>query len=554
MKIRGSILLRWLGLNWLLSLGFVIALGSTGCSSFLAGQAMKNYPVKVKPVDGMAAPTRYQEDFLYLKTLGEEVVPLADRIFPPDERAAMEREILQDLGQFECTHETFLLSIRRYLAAFNNSHARIIYNPKLIHFTGFYPFRIHYVSNDLYLADIALEYQSSLIGQRITAINGQSISEVEQKLSSFTSAENPWARRTSLGPFGYSRPDLYRIAGLSSSATNDLKLEFAGHPPVSIAPKWKGELQWHGVSHPPHPITARSEHQYDFRIFPEQNYAYLQFNACFDKTAILDGLEMVRPWVRPLVRAWLGFQFRRKKPANVLRGIYDPERPVFKDYLASSIRDISRLGITNLVIDLRRNAGGEGELIYQLLYHLTHRNDLRDLKEFQYNFEVLAHYSPKKSRELHSWYLNKFGTEPPSRQLLPTPEQDRPFFAAITNPKSPYYVAPDRPVFSGKTIVLVNQNTGSAASDLVGLIQDNQLALTVGTTTAGNPIGPTGMTPFKLPRSGVLVSLPTRFCERAVPSNGNVLQPDYWVENSLADIQIGRDAAFEKALELLHRE
>jgi hypothetical protein len=106
-------------------------------------------------------------------------------------------------------------------------------------------------------------------------------------------------------------------------------------------------------------------------------------------------------------------------------------------------------------------------------------------------------------------------------------------------------------VFTGKIIVLANQNTGSAAALLAGLMQDNHLAVIVGTSTTNNPTGPTGMTPFKLPRSGILVSLPTIYLERARPSNGNILKPVYWVENSAADVQAGRDAQFEKALQLL---
>ena len=51
---------------------------------------MKNYPVKIKSVEGIASPNRYQEDFLYLKTLAEEVVPLEDRYFPQEKRAALE--------------------------------------------------------------------------------------------------------------------------------------------------------------------------------------------------------------------------------------------------------------------------------------------------------------------------------------------------------------------------------------------------------------------------------------------------------------------------------
>ena len=106
---------------------------------------------------------------------------------------------------------------------------------------------------------------------------------------------------------------------------------------------------------------------------------------------------------------------------------------------------------------------------------------------------------------------------------------EAPFFARVTDPASPFYVAPDRPVFRGKIIVLANQNTGSAAAGFTAVMQDNRLAVIVGTTTGSNPTGPTGMTPLKLPHSGILVSLPTEYYERALPLNGEVLQPDFWV-------------------------
>ena len=552
MKNRFSMLLHRVGLNWFLLLGVVLSFGSTGCRSFLAEHAMKTYPVKIKPVTGLVAPNGYQEDFLYLKTLGEEVVPLEDRYFPPDKRAAMEQEILRDLGQARCSHETFVLSIRRYLAAFNNEHARITYNPKPVEFTGLYPFQIRYASNDLYVSDIARPCDPSLIGQQITAINDLPVSEVEQKLFGYVGAENLWMRRTALEPLGYSRPEMYRLAGLTSSVSNRVNLEFAGHPSVWIAPTWKENAQWLRAPGVPSLITARSQHHYDCRVLTEQNLAYLQFNACFDKTAILDGLHMVNPWVRPLVRAWLGFEFHRKHPNAVLEGIYDPDRPMLMDYLSSAIRDINRQGITNLILDLRYNGGGETELCKQLLYFLTPRTNLLDSREFEYNPEVFAFYDPKEFQKFHAWYLEKFGAEPPSRELLPSPDQERPFFANVTDRHSPYHIPPDRPVFSGTIIVLANQNTHSAASLLAGLMQDNGLAAIVGTTTADNPTGPTAMTPFKLPRSGILVSLPTEYDERALPSNGAILQPDYWVENSMTDSQTGHDAAFEKALEFLH--
>jgi hypothetical protein len=122
--------------GWLWCLSLALSLCANGCRSFLAGQAMKTYPVKIKPAEACPAPNRYQEDFLYLKTLGEEVVPLQDRYFPPDKRAAMEEQILRKLGEPDCTYETFLFSIRSYLAAFDNEHARLVHTPKAQHFSS----------------------------------------------------------------------------------------------------------------------------------------------------------------------------------------------------------------------------------------------------------------------------------------------------------------------------------------------------------------------------------------------------------------------------------
>src|SRR3569832_1606809 len=107
-------------------MALAVCFGATGCRSFLASQGLKNYAVKVKPVEGLT-PNRYQEDFLYLTTLAQEVFTLEDRYFPAEKRAAMEREILRDLGRPGCSRAAFLLNIHRYLGAFNNQHATIEY-------------------------------------------------------------------------------------------------------------------------------------------------------------------------------------------------------------------------------------------------------------------------------------------------------------------------------------------------------------------------------------------------------------------------------------------
>src|SRR5437868_6979360 len=134
---------------------------------------MKSYSVKAKPMEGLESPNRYQQDFLHLKTLAEDVFPLENRYFSSDKRATMERDILRKLGRPDCNYEDFLLNVRSYLAAFNNMHAAVIFTPRDFHLSGLYPFRIHYVSNEVYVVDIAREYDRAVIGEKITAINDQ---------------------------------------------------------------------------------------------------------------------------------------------------------------------------------------------------------------------------------------------------------------------------------------------------------------------------------------------------------------------------------------------
>jgi len=62
-------------------------------------------------------------------------------------------------------------------------------------------------------------------------------------------------------------------------------------------------------------------------FFPNKIFAYFQFNACFDKTAILDGLDMVKPLGSTARPGVAGFTvFHRRHPSAVLEGIYDPDR------------------------------------------------------------------------------------------------------------------------------------------------------------------------------------------------------------------------------------
>ncbi|MFC1840627.1 S41 family peptidase [Thermodesulfobacteriota bacterium] len=531
--------------RWLFSrLLFIFILVTAGCSSMLT-----NYKVRPAPVSNISDYNSYEQDFLYLVTLCEEVIPLADKYFPKEKRSLMEKEILERLGGPNATKAVFVYSISKYLAGFTNQHAYVEERSRYINGV-FYPVLFHYYGNELYVSNVATIYDPDIIGQKVKAINGRPVAEVEERIGETVNADNLFSKRAMLVFWNfYSRPAFYNLSGLTDSENESLKLQFAQHMEVSIEPAEK-ILTWHHKEKV-HPITAKSKHLYDGKTFADQNYAYFQFNACYDKTVILDGISgYVKWWIRPFVKLWLKYQFNKKDPSPLIAGYYDPERPVFKDYLATFIEDINRKKINNLIIDLRYNIGG-GDLGSQLVYHLTRRHKLIGNKNFCYNPDILERYSPEKGRAFRKWYRNKFGEDPPFKKLTPIPRGKYALFSHITDPDSLYYVPRDRPVFTGRVIVLANQNTKSASALLTAFLQDNNLATVIGTTTDNNPTGPTGYTPFRLPETGLKISLPSDYIERAVPENGDVFKPDYWVENIVEDLLNGRDVVFEKALELL---
>jgi hypothetical protein len=532
-----------------LCLSFLLCLG---CTSFLADRALKSYPVELTPAETATATNDFQHDFLYLTKFAAEAFPLQDHYFPPDRRTNTERVILTRLGAPDTTYDTFVNSLRTYLAAYNNEHARILYNPKPIQLTGYYPFSVQYQSNDLHLSNISADYPATAIGQKLISINSHPIADIEQKFAAFFSAENIWAKRNLLlhAPNAYVRPHFYTLAGITASETNELTIALENHPPLSIKPLSKPASKWHR-ERTRNPVTSRSRHSFDHRLFPEQNLAYLQFNTCFDKTAILDGLRMANPWIRPALRAWLAWQFLRDQPAPVLRGIYDPDRPSLKNYLANTFTEINQAGITNLILDLRYNSGGDISLCYQLIYHFA--DDITDLREFRYNPKLLAHYQSRAAyKKFLTSYREQFKTDPPTGQLFPVAHDHRAGFSTTKDPDSPYFIPPSRPVFKGRVIVLANANTKSAASLLTALLQDNHLAQVVGTTTANNPTGPTGVTTFKLPNTKILISLPGEYLQRADPTKGELLIPNHWSEPALNDPPTGNDTDFNKAVHLLH--
>ena len=104
--------------------------------------------------------------------------------------------------------------------------------------------------------------------------------------------------------------------------------------------------------------------------------------------------------------------------------------------------------------------------------------------------------------------------------------------------------------FRGPVVVLVDGDSASASELLSGALQATGRAQIVGETTCGCLLGSLGYT--VVPGGGALAYSEMDFGLRsALRIEGVGVQPNYAVPQSRQDLQLGRDSALEKAVELL---
>ena len=515
----------------------------SSCGVFIQKQGLKNYKPSIDFIGNDL--NKYQYDFEYLANLCEQTFPVIDSVFSREEREALRKQISERLGKPDTDNLIFLIQSRRYLAKFNNQHTNFYVDVKLKHH---FPFVMHHAVGKWHLLNIDKGVDSTFIGQEVIAINGLPTAAVMNQLKSMVTAENDIAKINHV-TFRqlYNKPDIMLELGIQPQA-DSIHLSFENGKTVVLNKQTAQQTNYYNIAGKPNPVSAYTNKTYSYQL--EKDYAYLQFNACMDKVAMLEGIDSyVKPIIRPIARGYLKHQFGRKTPSKSLAGYYNPEYPVFKDFLDELFTKMQGNKTDKLVIDLRHNSGGDFKLALQLLYYLTEREDLRGFKEFIYTSDVYKSYFRQGYLDFEAKYIEQHQEKPSAYRLHLRGNKSgtHNLFEDIINPSSPYFIKPGRAVFKGKIFILANHNTGSAAALLTTLIQDNGLGTVIGTSVGNNPTGATTYTPFKLPKTKASVSIASTYRQRPDPSKGKVQLPDVWVEPSLLEFIQGQDALLDTA-------
>jgi hypothetical protein len=237
------------------------------------------------------------------------------------------------------------------------------------------------------------------------------------------------------------------------------------------------------------------------------------------------------------------------KMINDWAGIIDINRffsykgePDFKQFLKNSFESLENRGISNLILDLRGNEGGNEKLGIELYKYLA-------LDEFDYYDFVTTKPNRKVDFENYTSKIfrmaNSFSKEKEGNYV---------FTKAPSKTEKPYKNA-----FKGDLIILIDGQSFSVTTEFSSRIKSDGRATFVGEETAGGAeVNSSGFfTIVTLPHSKIDLGVPRLGFHMADldPSmdKDRGIIPDVKVAPTAGDLLSGKDPVMERALELLKK-
>lgn len=480
----------------------------------------------------------YQKDILYLSALLENAHP---SLFENYSKEGFEKDKNNLLLKFEKKGDklTYILELQKFLAKIKDAHT-YIETDELFRSKKKFPVYLKWFGNELYVVTVGKNISAALIGAKVISICDKPVNKVRALLLSFHSHENEFYAAHEMEHWYLTSPEYLYFNSVSRSI-DSLKLavfsEKLGQQTVTIAAAEKVEwipLNIHS------PVTDYTGKTFFYRLFPDSNLCYFQFNDFFDKTTAIEGIkESFGPMMQFPARVFFHFYAKKHRTG------------VFRDFLKEMFRNIENNGIDNLVIDLRHNAGGNSVLTKQFLYYIEHTRQPEDFTELNKISTAYKKQYPKLYGKYNRLYRQMYG-KPLQDTLINLEELEPPvtFFKEVIDKNSPYYIEKPSTKFKGKIFVLINPHTFSAASDFAVLLKDNKLCATLGTPSGNKPTKPTGSIFFKLPNTNVYGSVSHAYSIRpdTTLKDQCCLLPDVKVEPTIQQYLKGIDPVFEYAV------
>jgi C-terminal processing protease CtpA/Prc len=211
----------------------------------------------------------------------------------------------------------------------------------------------------------------------------------------------------------------------------------------------------------------------------------------------------------------------------------------WKDWLDKTFADLNVRKTPFLVIDLRRNEGGDGAIGLWLEERLA-----TTPREYAGHLPVLVYdIVPARLRPYLSTWSKEFYDQRPRIEPLGegtyTLKDHEPEVARILPSASPYV---------GKVFVLTGPNNSSATFEFARIVKEAKLATLIGQPTGGNLRGITGGNMFflTLPSSGITIDVPVIAWKARSETPDSPVTPDVVVAPDLVALAHGRDPEMDR--------
>lgn len=260
-------------------------------------------------------------------------------------------------------------------------------------------------------------------------------------------------------------------------------------------------------------------------------------------------------------------------------------------HLAAQLRALQAAGAASLVVDIAANGGGTewAEAVARMLTPRRLQSESAGFvrgehwaKAFADDEAALRRFAAHETGRNRAWLLNLADQVEARRMTALTPCDSAPLWRAehprctwlgqgffgsgllaaadpaqlrgkpwATRLFSPMEFPYDEGVWRGPLIVLVDRNTGSAASEFAAVLQDNHAAIVMGEAAQGGCGHTNGGTPTQLANSGATLEVPDCARFRSDGSNEVMgIQPDVPISFAAVDGPHRRGARFLAQLPL----
>jgi len=207
----------------------------------------------------------------------------------------------------------------------------------------------------------------------------------------------------------------------------------------------------------------------------------------------------------------------------------------FKKFLAESFEKIAVQNVPNLIIDVRKNAGGSSSFGDVLLDYLTNQ----PFRQYERGVQ-------KISKQACGEDLEKIRASFSDKSIN---------FGSMVTGEAPFQEPSNNPLrFEGRVYVLISQVTYSAAMDFTSAIKCFNVATLVGQETCDTPVSYGAILPFNLPNSNLFLLVPTKYFVGACGKpDGHGVIPDYEVKQKPEDTAKGVDTVLQFTLDLIKK-